>query len=133
MRRVSLREQKRKALDNILRGIVLARADNRCEKCRAFGGAFKANKDGEVVLQVAHFKSRRIEATRWDLDNVACLCKGCHFLWAHSQPDQFRDWWLERIGQKGLDRLNLIWKTPRRPDLEAIHAYLLSKSPRQLP
>lgn len=124
---MSDREKVRKRLDSLLRMHVLWRAQGRCERCGAIGGSAKGGKEGVVVLQVAHFKSRRLEATRWHLENVCCLCKGCHFMWAHHEPDQFSAWWLERIGVDGMERLNELWKKPaKREPLADVLSRLLS-------
>lgn len=127
--RASGRSKVRSALDNLFRMFILHRAGGACERCGRAGGAFADNKEGAVRLQVAHFKSRRIEHTRWDPDNAACLCKGCHFQWGHHQPDQFVEWWTARIGASGIARLDLIWRTLRgrpRADLALTRLYLLS-------
>ena len=55
------------------------RSKGRCERC--------GRKD---TLQPAHIVSRNNRTLRWDLNNIACLCAGCHF-WAHSDPLGFAD------------------------------------------
>ena len=113
------RERECRALDRLLWPFIVGRANHHCERCgrrdgQAMPRAGRVGRDKFIVLQPAHFKSRRVEHTRWDPDNIACLCKGCHFLWAHSEPDEFHDWWLQRIGEKRMARLNLIWQTRNR-------------------
>ncbi len=124
IRKKSSRERDKARLDELFRPWVLHRAGHRCERCGMVGGAWKPGAKEPVVLQVAHFKSRRIDATRWHPLNVACLCKGCHFLWAHSEPDQFRNWWLERVGETGMELLNVLWKKPQSRDLEDVRREL---------
>jgi hypothetical protein len=127
LRKQSSREREKKALDDLFRPFVFKRANGRCDRCRQVGGAPAANMDGRVVLQVAHFKSRKLENTRWDPDNVCCLCKGCHFTWAHKEPDEFTKWFTQRVGAAVIDRLNLIWRAKRpRPDLKLMRIYILS-------
>lgn len=41
-------------------------------------------------LQCAHIFSRTYRNTRWDLNNLICLCARCHFQ-AHKQPTEFTD------------------------------------------
>jgi len=55
----------------------LVRARGKCEFCGK-----KEN------LQCCHIFSRKYLNTRWDLDNLLCLCAGCHFQ-AHAEPLNF--------------------------------------------
>lgn len=74
------RSQKRltKLLDFQCSAIV--RSLGYCQRCWA-----PASK---VQLQAAHIVGRGNFATRWDLDNILCLCASCHF-WAHENPMLF--------------------------------------------
>ena len=59
---------------------IIIRDKGKCERC------------GKTSpLNTAHIFSRRNLATRWDKDNVLCLCVGCHF-WAHQNPIEFVEW-----------------------------------------
>lgn len=62
-------------LDKIVSLIVRARG--KCETCGK-----KEN------LQCCHIFSRKFNNTRWDLDNLLCLCAGCHFM-THAEPLYF--------------------------------------------
>jgi predicted restriction endonuclease len=62
----------RRKLDKLCSEIVRARG--RCVRC----GSKKS-------LQTAHIFSRTYNATRWDLDNLLCLCASCHWFF-HKNP-----------------------------------------------
>ena len=131
LRKRSADEKKKQALDAMFRVWVLTRAGNRCERCGAAHGSLMpragvAGRDTFAVVQVAHFKSRRIDATRWDPDNVVALCKGCHFLWAHHEPDKFAQWMAARLGTLRLARLNEKWKKPRRRTMDEVRADIVN-------
>jgi hypothetical protein len=55
------------------------RSKGKCERC--------GRKD---TLQPAHIISRNNRTLRWDIQNILCLCAGCHF-WAHQDPLGFTD------------------------------------------
>lgn len=51
------------------------RAKCKCELC---------GKEGDIKsFDAHHIKKRSNMSTRWDLDNGACLCKGCHRFKVH--------------------------------------------------
>lgn len=77
MKKPSRKTLKRK-LDKLVSEIVRKRG--KCERCL-----------GKNCLQAAHIFSRTYLNTRWDLDNVLCLCAGCHFF-AHKNPILFVEW-----------------------------------------
>jgi hypothetical protein len=65
----------RNKLDKVVSKIVRARG--KCQNC----GSIKS-------LQAAHIFSRIYNNTRWDLDNLLCLCASCHFFF-HKNPLEF--------------------------------------------
>ena len=77
-----MRKPSRKTLKNKLDKKVseLVRARGQCERCGK-----KTN------LQACHIFSRKYLNTRWGLDNLLCLCAGCHF-WSHANPILFAEW-----------------------------------------
>jgi hypothetical protein len=58
----------------------IIRAKGKCERCGS-----KNN------LQCCHIFSRTYRSTRFDLDNLICMCASCHF-WSHKNPTLFTDW-----------------------------------------
>lgn len=73
-------------LDKICSEIV--RATGSCERCGS-----KKN------LQCCHIFSRTYRSTRFDLDNLICMCAKCHF-WSHKNPTLFTDWVYETRKEK---------------------------------
>ncbi len=106
-----MRKPTRKSLRNKLDKIVsqIVRARGFCQHCR-----------GKICLQTAHLFSRKYLNTRWDLDNVLCLCAGCHF-WAHANPILFTEFIRKLLGEDKYDLLkeahNIIYK-PTIEDLQ---------------
>ena len=73
-------------LDKIVSEIV--RSQGRCVRC------------GKVEnLQCCHIFSRANRAVRWDLDNLLCMCAGCHF-WSHANPTLFAEFVKTHLGDK---------------------------------
>ena len=114
-------------LDELCRRVVMVRAGaaeftegsrvswrGRCERC------------GKVAwLQWAHFRSRAIHATRWDLDNSVALDAGCHFTWAHHRPDAFTEWMKRRLGDRRYRALAMrAGSGGRRPDPGLVELHL---------
>jgi len=84
-----------KANDDLFRTIIHYR-DKVCQKT------------GKVTnLQVAHYYSRKNLRTRWDLDNACILNGGVHSYWAHTNYEQFREFWIKRIGKDRFEMLRI--------------------------
>ena len=58
-------------------------------------------------LQVAHYKTRGNLSLRWDLNNVILLNAGIHYWWAHTKPEEFRAFMIERLGLEKVEQLDL--------------------------
>ena len=54
----------------------IVRTRGKCAKCGC---------DDYKKLETAHIFSRKYRSVRWNLLNMVCLCKSCHF-WAHANP-----------------------------------------------
>ena len=74
----------------------------RCQCCGKRG----AGDLGITGLQASHFWGRRMESVRYDLQNVDCLCIGCHKAFTDSK-EQYREWKKEYLGEKEYDLLSL--------------------------
>jgi 5-methylcytosine-specific restriction endonuclease McrA len=70
---------------------------NTCEYCKKFF------QDG-IGLQVHHFKSRRKESTRYDTENLICLCN-YHHRYFHENPDIQVEFMIEKLGKERYDNL----------------------------
>ena len=90
-----------------------------CERCLTWKADYKG-------LQCSHFFGRGRKSVRWDEDNAAALCMGCHaYFTAH--PLEHVEWFKARLGDK-FDLLQARARTPARHiDKEAIRLYYKAK------
>ena len=100
-----------------------------CERCLApkydvqkdNGDTFPAYKH----LQWAHFKGRNKHTVRWDIENAAGLCGGCH-MYLDDNAHEKDEWFKQRLG----DRYDLLLARvyqKGKVDREAIRLYLQEK------
>ena len=68
-----------------------------CRRCRKYFGYKK--------LHNAHFHSRRKHSVRWDIENTAPLCYGCHS-YIDGNPFKKIEFFLELLGQERFNLLN---------------------------
>jgi hypothetical protein len=75
-----------------------------------------------TALQCSHFNGRRKKSVRFDPENVAAMCHGCH---AHltANPWDHVLFWQKRLG-KAFVPLQIRANTPRRPDYKLIDMWL---------
>jgi len=78
---VKIRIDKR---DTVFSKLIRLRARWNCERC----GRYFQHGHG---LQCSHFYGRRHRATRWDIDNAAAHCFGCHKRLGEN-PMEFAAW-----------------------------------------
>jgi 5-methylcytosine-specific restriction endonuclease McrA len=79
-------------LDKICGEIVRGRG--RCQRCGK-----KEN------LQTAHIFGRTYHNTRWDLENLLCLCPDCHRNFAHKCPILFTEFVRKFLGEEKYEDL----------------------------
>ena len=91
MRKPSKTTMRRK-LDKICSEIVRGRG--KCQRCG------KRNN-----LQTAHIFGRTYNNTRFDLDNLLCLCPDCHINFAHKQPILFAEFVKRILGEEKYELL----------------------------
>lgn len=73
---------------------VRALANWSCERC----GNYFPEGSGRCGLHCSHFHGRGKWGTRFNPDNASSLCYGCHRIMG-SQPNEHREWFIERIGE----------------------------------
>lgn len=87
-----------------------------CERCLA-------PKTDYRQLQCAHFHGRAQKSVRYDEDNCAGLCMGCH-VYLDSHPLEKVEWFKQRLGEVSFDLLNARTRIPGRYlDKEALKLY----------
>ena len=113
--------------------MYIRKRDGKCMRC---GSPVQFNDKGDPIShQASHFQGRRKEATRFDLDNVDCLCTGCHMYFT-ANPAEHYTWQVNRKGQQTINEIvirsssykkkdrvmeALIWKQAYE-DLKAEHS-----------
>ena len=102
-------------LDRLFSEYIRTRAKGICEYC----GQRKSFKS----LQTSHFWGRRNKSVRWDTENAAALDFYCHNILGEN-PEIHRDWFKNRLGDKGYQALMLRANKPQKPDFKLIEMEL---------
>jgi 5-methylcytosine-specific restriction endonuclease McrA len=100
-------------LDKLVAEII--RRKGKCERCGK-----------NQNLQCAHIYSRKNKWLRWDLENLMCLCGGCHLFWWHLEPAVAIRWAMAKRDFNYLDELKRINKSMKVFDMENIYIKLKS-------
>lgn len=96
--------------DRELRLIVLDR-DRRCQRCLAVAWP--------DWLETAHFVKRARRRTRWELDNVALLCRDCH-RHLDTHPLEKEGWVIARIGETRFRELRRMAEDGQKTDAREV-------------
>jgi hypothetical protein len=76
-------------------------------KCARCGSPVQFNSAGmPITHQASHFQGRRKEATRFDLENVDCMCGGCH-LYLTAFPYEHTQWQIQNKGKQTVEAIVL--------------------------
>ena len=90
---------------------IRTRDDWTCQRC---GKRFlKGNTGG---LECSHYFGRSRENTRFDPDNCIALCTGCHSYWDSAAKEEYRNFKIKQLGEKGFDLLMVRANTYRKKD-----------------
>ena len=87
-----------KASDKWFSRCIRERTAWTCEVCGS------VHEEGSQGLQCSHYFGRRANALRWAKDNAFAMCWGCHQKLG-SNPDYFRLWAVNKVGQGMIDIL----------------------------
>jgi hypothetical protein len=96
---------KRSPTDALFSDFIRERAGWTCERC---GRNFSSRRQ---VLHCSHFYGRRGKSTRWEPDNAAALCCGCHKHFEERPLEHVR-FFEKRLG---LDRFEALTLRASRP------------------
>lgn len=106
---------KRTPADIAFSKLIRKRAGWKCERCGS------QHSESDMGLHCSHYYSRGNWAVRFDPDNAAALCYGCH-AYLGGRPHEHREWFLERSGQGLYDLL-----TERKNDTKLARWYRQTK------
>lgn len=109
------RKIKRDPLDILFSKVVRNRANGECECCRRIVGFDR--------LETSHFHGRRKQSVRFDFENVAALCSGCHRNFTEN-PAKHNAWFQKRLGENRFNALMIRANTPKAPDRKLIKIFL---------
>jgi len=122
---------RRDKLDDLYSEFIRRRAiaeKGGCERCgtqkhdiqKDNGDIFEAYK----LLDCAHCHGRAAKGVRWDPDNAAGLCGGCH-MFLDAQAEAKREFFIKKLGQEAYDMPLARKRIPAKYlDREAIEFYL---------
>jgi hypothetical protein len=108
--------------DTVFSKLIRLRARFNCEKC----GRYFPHGHG---LQCSHFFSRRHQSTRYDPDNAAAHCFGCHQRLG-ANPIEFTAWIKQYLGDVRYEALQLRHRQivkRTKADAEALYQHLKSE------
>lgn len=80
--------------------------DKECVRCHS---KVQLNDKGlPISHQASHFYSRGKQNTRFEPDNIDCLCYGCHNLWGHGDEKvNYIEYKIKQLGQRRYDSLKI--------------------------
>ena len=94
--------------------LYIRKRDNfTCQKCfKRFPPYVEGGSNHALMgLHCAHCFGRGAHSTRWEPDNSASLCMGCH-LYADSHPEVKRGIFVRRLGEERYNELEVLSHTP---------------------
>lgn len=79
--------------------------DRECKRCHS---RVELNDNGlPISHHASHYFGRGKEGTRFDIDNVDCLCMGCHKIWGSDNREEYRRFKIRQIGERGFQLMEL--------------------------
>lgn len=97
--------------------------DGECKRCHS---RVRLNEKGlPVSHNASHFFGRGKEATRFDPENVDCLCYPCHQIWGGDGRLEYREFKTKQLGKKKFQLLELRSNSYCKKDREL--AYIAAK------
>ncbi|HOR57730.1 MAG TPA: recombination protein NinG [bacterium] len=78
--------------------------DRKCVRCKS---PVKIKNKLPVSHHASHYFGRGKENTRFDPENVDCLCFGCHRIWGSDDREAYREFKINQLGEKRFNDLVL--------------------------
>ncbi len=95
---------KRTAADKLFSDIIRTRDNWTCQRCQKVVNRFSPS--ARKGLHCSHFIGRKRYNTRFDEDNCAALCYGCHRYFT-SNPLEHHEWQYQRLGEDTIVQLHV--------------------------
>lgn len=99
--------------DKLFSRLIRTLADWTCERC------FTRYEPPTTSLHCSHFHGRGKKSVRFDRDNAAALCHGCHRFFT-SFPEYHRQFFIHRLGEERFNKLLLRANYPAKVDEKMI-------------
>ena len=109
---------KRTPIDMLLTEYIKLKANGECEWCGKVGKT--------QGMHISHFIGRTYIRTRYDEDNVAYLCFGCH-KFMHDFPSIHTQFFEKRLGSDGVEKLEIKARAGGEVDKDKIKASFKEK------
>uniref|UniRef100_A0A6H2A1D5 Uncharacterized protein n=1 Tax=viral metagenome TaxID=1070528 RepID=A0A6H2A1D5_9ZZZZ len=90
-----------------------------CERCGT-------PKESYLKLQCCHFHGRSAKSVRWDEDNAAGMCMGCH-TYLDGHPMEKVEFFKTLLGEEAFDKLNARYRQMGKPDKKMLMIYFTEK------
>src|SRR3990167_1651150 len=83
-----------------------------------------------VSHNASHYFGRGKENTRFDPENVDCLCFGCHKIWGSDDREGYRAFKIKQLGEEGFQALTIRSYQYKAKDrkMALIQAHMLLRS-----
>lgn len=104
---------KRSLADKYFSDLIREKADWTCENCK---GDYHEERR---LLHLSHFWSRRNRSVRFDSENAAALCFGCHRKFTEN-PAIHHEFFRKRLGESRLEALGFRARTPQKIDEKSL-------------
>lgn len=85
--------------DKVFSRFIRTRDYWKCVRCG------KKKEQGDASLHNSHYVGRGSWNTRYDEENCDSLCWGCHQQWGGKAREEYKEFKIKQIGQKGYDAL----------------------------
>ena len=79
--------------------------DGKCQRCHSLVQV-NLNTGLPSSHHASHFFGRGKESTRFDPENVDCLCYPCHRLWGGDEREEYLRFKIKQLGRKKFDLLH---------------------------
>lgn len=102
--------------------IYIRMRDQRCVRCGS-PVQFSEINGKPISHEASHYFGRGKETTRFDPENVDCLCFGCHKYWGSDGKEDYREFKIQQLGKKGFENLRIRSEMRGNRDREASYLY----------